>query len=148
MKVNAKEFFSREEQEEIRQSVMDAEMETSGEIRIHIENNCPGDVLDRAAYVFKVLHMHKTAIRNGVLIYLAINHRKFAIIGDKGINKVVPANFWDDIKEGMLNSFKQNDFTGGLCYAVKAAGEQLKKYFPRKTDDVNELPDDISFGKN
>jgi uncharacterized membrane protein len=147
MRITARDFFRHEEQEEIKQAILDAEMETSGEIRIHIENSCKGDVLDRAAFIFKKLKMHKTFMRNGVLIYLAIDQRKFAIIGDKGIHRAVPENFWDDIKEGMVRFFRQNDFTGGLCYAIKASGEQLRKYFPRKSDDINELPDDISFGK-
>jgi uncharacterized membrane protein len=147
MSVTAKDFFTAEEQENIKQAIIGAEMETSGEIRVHIENSCKGDVLDRAAYVFHHLKMTHTHLRNGVLIYLAISHRKFAIIGDSGINRVVPENFWDDIKEGMLAFFKKGEFSDGLCYAIKASGEQLKKYFPRQADDVDELPDDISFGK-
>lgn len=142
----AKKFFSVEEQEEITRSVMTAELETSGEIRVHIEEKCPGDVLDRAAHVFKTLHMHNTAQRNGVLIYMAIDHKKFAIIGDMGINKVIPANFWDDTKEGMLNLFKQNRFKDGLIFAIGSVGEHLSKYFPAQVDDTNELANDISFG--
>jgi uncharacterized membrane protein len=148
MSISAKEFFKPEEQEEIKQAIIAAEMETSGEIRVHIENICKVEVLDRAAYVFHHLKMTRTHLRNGVLIYLAIKQRKFAIIGDKGINQWVPENFWDDIKEGMLSYFKKEEFTDGLCYAITAAGEQLKKYFPRQADDVDELSDDISFGKN
>ena len=114
---------------------------------MHIENACKGDVLDRAAYVFKQLGMEKTELRNGVLIYLAIKHRKFAIVGDKGINNVVPAGFWDGIKHDMLNSFLRNEFSIGLRNAIAAVGENLKKFFPYQKEDVNELPDDISFGK-
>ena len=91
--------------------------------------------------------MEKTELRNGVLIYLAIKHRKFAILGDKGINNVVPSGFWDTIQAEMLDSFRKNDFCTGLCNAIASVGENLKKYFPYKKDDVNELPDDISFGK-
>jgi uncharacterized membrane protein len=148
MSISAKQFFKPEEQEEIKQAIIAAELETSGEIRVHIENICKGDVLDRAAYVFHHLKMTRTHLRNGVLIYLAIKHRKFAIIGDKGVHRVVPENFWDDIKEGMLTYFRKEEFTDGLCYAIRAAGEQLKKYFPRQPDDTDELSDDISFGKN
>lgn len=128
-------------------SIMSAELDTSGEIRIYLENTCEGESLDRAAYLFKTLRMHETKLRNGVLIYLAVKNRKFAIIGDEGINKVVPENFWDHIKEHMLNDFREGKFTEGLCAAIESAGEQLKKNFPRKRDDVNELPDDISFGE-
>ena len=147
MSVSAKDFFSPGEQEEIRLAIKNAELDTSGEIRVHVENSCKGDVLDRAAFVFKQLGMEKTELRNGVLIYLAIKHRKFAIIGDKGINNVVPAGFWDNIQKEMLESFRRNEFSAGLCKALAAVGENLKKFFPYKKDDVNELADDISFGK-
>jgi len=142
----ARTFFSKEDQEEITRAIMKAELETSGEIRVHIDENCPGEVLDRAAHVFKTLHMHHTHHRNGVLIYMAVNHHKFAIIGDKGINKVIPANFWDDTKEGMLRLFRQNQFREGLIFAITSTGEHLARYFPAQVDDKNELPDDISFG--
>jgi uncharacterized membrane protein len=147
MAVSAKDFFSPEEQGKIRSAIENAELDTSGEIRVHVENACKGDVLDRAAYIFKQLGMEKTEMRNGVLIYLAIKHRKFAIIGDKGINNVVPAGFWDAIKHEMLESFQKDEFSAGLCNAVAAVGSHLKKYFPHQKDDVNELADDISFGK-
>ena len=148
MSVSAKNFFTLREQEDIRLAIQNAELDTSGEIRVHVENSCKGDVLDRAAYVFKHLGMEKTELRNGVLIYLAIKHRKFAIIGDKGINNVVPAGFWDTIQNEMLDSFRRNEFNAGLCKAIAAVGENLKKYFPYQKDDVNELADDISFGKD
>ena len=147
MNVTARVFFSIEEQEDIKQAIMNAELDTSGEIRVHIESVCRGDVLDRAAYIFKKLGMSKTAQRNGVLIYLAVRNRKFAIIGDKGIHSKVPADFWDTIKLKMLDYFRDGKFSDGLIYAITESGIHLKKYFPYKTDDVNELPDDISFGK-
>ena len=96
--MKASSFFTKEQQAQILASVKEAEMETSGEIRVHIETSFKGDVLDRAAWVFKKLGMHKTAERNGVLFYLAVKDRKFAIIGDAGINAKVPAGFWDDDK--------------------------------------------------
>jgi uncharacterized membrane protein len=147
MSVSAKDFFSPQEQEEIRLAIGKAELDTSGEIRVHVENSCKGDVLDRAAYVFKQLGMGKTVLRNGVLIYLAVKHRKFAIIGDKGINNAVPAGFWDTIQAEMLESFRRDEFSNGLCKAIEAVGVNLKKFFPYQKDDVNELTDDISFGK-
>jgi uncharacterized membrane protein len=147
MSLSAKDFFSPQEQEEIRLAIGKAELDTSGEIRVHVENSCKGDVLDRAAYVFRQLRMEKTGLRNGVLIYLAVKHRKFAIIGDKGINNVVPAGFWDTIQSEMLDSFRRDEFSIGLCKAIEAVGNNLKKFFPFQKDDVNELADDISFGK-
>lgn len=144
---SARNFFSREQQETILLAVKNAELDTSGEIRVHIENKCHGDVLDRAALVFDKLHMQNTKQRNGVLIYLSIENRKFAVLGDAGINAVVPENFWDDIKNGMIRHFREGRFTEGLAEAIERAGLQLKKHFPYQKDDVNELPDEISFGK-
>src|ERR1700749_2451888 len=106
-------IFNDEEQQRIRKAVEDAEKHTSGQLRVCIEKTCSEDVLDRAAKYFHQLNMHKTRLRNGVLIYVATVDRKFAIIGDAGINKVVPDNFWDDTKEEMLKQLKY----GNLCEA-------------------------------
>ncbi|GET21083.1 TPM domain-containing protein [Prolixibacter denitrificans] len=141
------EFFSKEEQANILEAIQEAEHNTSGEIRVHIDDKCPGEVLDRGAHVFKVLDMHKTKERNGVLFYLAVGNRKFAILGDAGINKVVPENFWDEIKNKMLEYFKEGDFAIGLAEGISMAGHQLSEHFPYQEDDVNELSDEISFGK-
>jgi uncharacterized membrane protein len=146
MSVSARDFFSTEEQEDIKLAIMNAELDTSGEIRVHIESVCKGEVVDRAAYMFKKLKMAKTEKRNGVLIYLAVRNRKFAILGDTGIHQMVPENFWDNIKMKMLDYFREEKFSEGLIYAITESGIHLKKYFPHKMDDVNELPDDISFG--
>jgi uncharacterized membrane protein len=142
---SAKNFFTKEQQEYIRQAIMNAELDTSGEIRVHIENTCKDDVMDRALLIFKKLGMEKTESRNGVLIYLAVKNRKFAIIGDEGIHAVVTDNFWENIKHKMLNHFRENKFTEGLEEAITETGKQLKKYFPHQANVVNELPDDISF---
>lgn len=141
-------FFSEEEKKQITNAIASAELNTSGEIRLHVEGRCKIDVLDRAAYVFGKLNMHETVQRNGVLFYLAVYDRKFAILGDAGINKLVPANFWDEIKETMLTFFKEGRFADGLSKGILMAGEQLKVNFPYQSDDVNELSDDISFEKN
>ncbi|MCX6287419.1 MAG: TPM domain-containing protein [Bacteroidetes bacterium] len=145
---SARDFFSPEQQKAITKAIADAELQTSGEIRVHIENTLKGDVLDRASYLFRQLSMNKTHLRNGVLIYLAVRSRQFAIVGDKGIHKVVPENFWDGIKHRMQGYFRENDFSGGLIHAISTTGEQLKKHFPHLENDKNELSDDISFGKN
>ena len=148
MGTTAKDFFTKQEQDDITQAIMSAELDTSGEIRVHIENTCSGDVLDRAAFIFRQIGMNKTQLRNGVLIYLAVKNRRFAIIGDSGIHKVVPENYWNDIKANMLDHFRENRFTDSLIDAISATGLHLKKHFPHQRDDVNELPDDISFGKD
>ena len=142
---SASNFFTKDQQEYLRQAIMNAELDTSGEIRVHIENTCKGDALDRALVVFKKLGMVNTESRNGVLIYLAVKNRKFAIIGDEGIHAVVSEIFWDSIKNKMLNQFRENHFTEGLVDAISETGQQLKKYFPHQSDDKNEQPDDISF---
>jgi uncharacterized membrane protein len=145
--MKASTFFSKEQQAQILASVKEAELETSGEIRVHIETSLKGDVLDRAAWLFRKMGMDKTADRNGVLFYLAVSDRKFAIIGDAGINAKVPGGFWDDISELMKKNFKEGKFTEGLAEGIIMAGNQLKTHFPHRLDDVNELPDDISFDK-
>ena len=145
---SAADFFSKEDQKLIKQAIEEAETNTSGEIRIHIENKCPDDVMDRAAFLFAKLDMHKTQLRNGVLFYLAIHDRKFAILGDAGINAKVPKSFWNQTNEETLGYFKQGEFAKGLSEGIKMAGQQLKTHFPYQADDVNELSDDISFGDN
>jgi uncharacterized membrane protein len=141
-------FFSTEEKKQITDAIAEAEKNTSGEIRLHMEGHCKIDVLDRAAYIFEKLGMKETAQRNGVLFYLAVHDHKFAILGDAGINHVVPVNFWDEIKETMLTFFKEGKFTEGLSKGILMAGEQLKANFPYQSGDVNELSDEISFDKN
>ncbi|MBK0379813.1 TPM domain-containing protein [Mucilaginibacter segetis] len=137
--------FTDEEQQIIQQAVMDAEKNTSGEIRVCVEKTCNEEVLDRAAKYFTRLDMHKTKLRNGVLIYVATVDRKFAIIGDGGINKVVPDNFWDEAKNDMLNQFKYGNLVEGIVEGITKAGTQLKAFFPYQEDDENELPNDIAF---
>lgn len=144
----AKDAFTEEEKKQIVNAIKEAEKNTSGEIQVHLENHCKEDVMDHAAYIFKTLKMHKTDLRNGVLFYMAIKDHKFAILGDAGINNKVPENFWDDIKEHMLAHFKKGNLTAGLSEGIKMAGDQLAAHFPYQKDDENELPDEISFGKN
>lgn len=139
-------FFSEGEKKLISEAIKEAELNTSGEIRVHLEQSCNIDVLDCAALIFEQLGMHKTQLRNGVLFYLAVENKKFAILGDAGINAVVPENFWDGIKEEMRKNFLQNKFTEGLITGIRMAGEKLKKHFPYSMEDVNELSDDISYG--
>jgi len=145
--MKASKFFTKEQQAQILASVKEAENETSGEIRVHIETSLKGEVLDRAAWVFKKLGMHKTAERNGVLFYLTVRDRKFAIIGDAGIHSKVPSGFWDEISNLLQKNFREGKFTEGLSEGIILAGKQLKTHFPHRLDDVNELPDEISFDK-
>lgn len=144
--MSVRKYFSEENKLQITNAIRVAETNTSGEIRVHIEKQCKGDVLDRAAYLFEKLEMHRTQLRNGVLFYLAIEDHKFAILGDAGINQKVPENFWEEIKIDMASKFRDGKFTDGLSVGIKKAGEQLKQHFPYQNDDINELSDEISFG--
>lgn len=140
-------IFTAEDKQKIVKAIESAEKDTSGEIRLHIESHCPTDVLDHAAWLFKKMEMHKTALRNGVLFYVAIEDHKFAILGDAGINAVVPKDFWEQIKTAVIAEFAQDRYCDGLCAGIAMAGEQLKAFFPYSKNDVNELSDEISFGK-
>ncbi|MCQ2279039.1 MAG: TPM domain-containing protein [Bacteroidales bacterium] len=130
------------------EAIRSAELATSGEVRVHIESRCEEDnPLDRAAWIFQELGMEKTALRNGVLVYVALKSRQFCIIGDAGINSVVPADFWDSAKDLMLKEFAQGHIAQGIASGINRVGVLLKEKFPYQDDDVNELPDAISYGK-
>ena len=139
-------FLTKEEEQEIVQAIVVAENNTSGEIRVHIEEHSEKSPLERAQEVFFKLEMEKTKDRNGVLFYVCVADKKFAIIGDEGINNVVDANFWNSTKEVVIANFKENQFKKGLIDGILKAGEQLKNYFPYQSDDVDELSNEISRG--
>lgn len=143
-----KDFFTDIQKKSIQYAIENAEENTSGEIRIHIENNCKSNPVDRAFELFGKLKMHETKLRNGVLIYLAIRDKKFAIVGDKGINEIVKQDFWDEVKELMQLEFQKGEFTVGLCQVIEITGKKLKQYFPYEKNDTNELTNDISFEDN
>lgn len=137
--------FSEQEQEMIAAAIATAEKATSGEIRIAVEEHCDGDALERATTYFYELGMDKTAQHNGVLIYLAYEDHKFAIIGDKGINKVVPPDFWETTKVAMRAHFASGNLAQGIISGIVLAGEKLALFFPYQNGDLNELPNDIAF---
>lgn len=140
-------FLTEEQQKLIVEAIKEAELATSGEVKVHIEEKCPADdPVKRATKLFNYLALHKTAQRNGVLFYLAHEDRKFAVIGDEGIDKAVTALFWESTKEILRNHYAKEQYAEGLCAGINEAGKQLKKYFPYQSDDKNELSDDISFG--
>ncbi len=143
--MNAINFFSKIDKEAIKSAIVKAELNTSGEIRVHIENSSNKKPIERAIEVFGKLKMNQTIDRNGVLIYLAIKNKQFAIIGDEGINSNIDINFWNDVKEIMKMEFQNNNFVSGISKAIELTGVKLKQFFPYKIDDKNELPDDISF---
>ena len=139
-------MFNEKDKNTIVDSITSAELNTSGEIRVHIDKKCKIDPIDKAIEVFEKLGMQNTEQRNGVLIYLATDNKKLAIVGDKGINNVVEEHFWNDIKNEMITHFKNGEFALGLSNGIIKSGEQLKTHFPYKSDDTNELSNEISFG--
>ena len=146
--MKASTFFTQEQQDAIIRAIVEAEHATSGEIRVHVETSCKSDVLDEAAWLFRKLGMHRTVDRNGVLFYLAVRERKFAIIGDTGINSVVRLGFWDEIRDHITKRFSENNFAEGLVEGILMAGAQLKEHFPHSKNDINEITDTISFDIN
>jgi uncharacterized membrane protein len=143
-KRHPKKFFTAAEQERIIEEIRLAEKQTSGEIRIHLDRRSEKDVIKKAQKVFNRLDMNRTQQRNGVLIYLATDHRKFAILGDEGIHRLVPENYWEEIKEEMQRYFREGKFCEGLCWGIRQVGEKLRTYFPIGKDDRDELPNTIS----
>lgn len=139
-------FLTPEEERAIVEAISQAEQNTSGEIRVHIENHTEKPPLERAQEVFHSLGMDKTAIRNGVLFYVGVSDHTFAIIGDEGIDKAVEIDFWDCTKDLVISHFKNNQFKDGLVAGILRAGERLQQYFPFQDDDANELSNEISKG--
>ena len=139
-------FFTRAEEHRIIAAIQHTEHETSGQIRVHVEGRCPGDATARAREVFVGIGMHRTARRNGTLIYLATRDRKFAIVGDEGIHAAVPPGFWEEMRNAMAGEFRCGRFCEGICHGITAIGHHLKAYFPGQPDEKNELPDEISAG--
>lgn len=137
-------FLTSKEEEEIVEAIRLAEENTSGEIRVHIEEKSDKAAIERAKEVFNALEMYKTQAQNGVLFYINVTGHQFAILGDEGIDKVVPNDFWESTKDVVLKNFAENKFKKGLVEGIIKAGEQLKHYFPYQSDDINELPNEIS----
>jgi uncharacterized membrane protein len=134
-------FFSERERHAIVASIRRAESRTSGEIRLHVERRCPGDPVMRARQLFAALGMHRTARRNGVLLYLAVGERRFAVVGDDGIHRAVSERFWEEVAAELESQFKAARFLEGICRAIDRIGTELARHFPRAPEDRNELPD-------
>lgn len=142
-----KEFINEEQEKTIIRAIREAENNTSGEIRVHIEAKCKAkDPIERAQEIFNELKMFETELRNGTIIYVATKDRKIAIWGDEGIHEKVGQDFWEEELELITRYFMADDYETGLSEAVLKVGEKLKEFFPYQDDDINELPDDISYG--
>ena len=143
---SAKDFFNDAEKDAIIAAIRKLEIHTSGEIRVHIDDRCDEEAYDRAVKVFQFLKMDQTAFRNGVLIYIAVKDRKFAIIGDEAIYQKVDNNFWSSVAQKLHNEFVETHFADGVINAIESVGKTLIKYFPDVDElERNELPDDISY---
>jgi len=142
-----KSFLTPEEETAVVEAIQQAEKNTSGEIRVHLEKSTTIAPMERAIAVFNQLEMYKTKDANGVLVYVATEDKKFAICGDKGINDVVADDFWESTKEIMKNHFKNGNYKQGLVDGILEAGNVLKKHFPYQDDDIDELSNEISKGE-
>jgi uncharacterized membrane protein len=141
-------FLSQKQEQSIVESIKEAEKESSGEIRVHIEKKCKADSpTERAQQVFAELKMHETELRNGVIVYVAWKDHKVAIWGDQGIHEKVGQKFWDDELELILDYFKKEDYETGLSEVILQIGQKLKEFFPYQKDDVDELSNEISYNK-
>jgi uncharacterized membrane protein len=138
-------LLNKNEQVRLVKAIKAAETNTSGEIRLHVQNRCKEDIFETAQKKFEELGMSATELRHGVLIFMALKDKKFAILGDSGINELVPDDFWQSTVDVMTESFKQKDLVGGLEKGILKAGDALKEFFPYQSDDINELSDEISF---
>ncbi|MBN4048371.1 TPM domain-containing protein [Flavobacteriaceae bacterium AH-315-O20] len=142
----AEEFLTTEDEQKIVKAIQEAETATSGEIRVHLENDLKEDCLEHAKEVFNLLHMDETKDKNGVLFYVAVKAKQFAIVGDSGIDKVVPDNFWESVKNTVTSEFTKGNKANGLILGILEAGKKLQQFFPYEKEDKNELSDEISKG--
>ena len=139
-----KEFLAQLDQLRIVEAIRAAEKMTSGEIRVHVQPSSRGEIRTIAEKTFERLGMTKTALRNGVLLFIASEEQRFVILGDKGINELVPAGFWDEIAAKLTIRFKAGEYTDGIVEAIHSAGEELRHDFPRAHDDRDELSNEIN----
>ncbi|UCE93111.1 MAG: TPM domain-containing protein [Flavobacteriaceae bacterium] len=142
--MEVEQFLSQAEEQEVIDAIREAEKNTSGEIRVHFEKGPNQDALKRAQLIFHELGMDQTKFKNGVLFYVAVDDHKFAVIGDKGIDQVVPDDFWESIKDEVISEFIEGNHSKGLVMGILHAGEKLKEFFPVSEEDQNELSDEIS----
>lgn len=142
--MEVEQFLTQEQEQQVINAIREAELNTSGEIRVHFEKSLNQDAILRAQEVFYQLEMDKTMNKNGVLFYVAVDDHKFAIIGDEGIDQKVPDDFWLSIKDEVITEFAKGNHGKGLVLGILHAGEKLKEYFPYGDKDENELSDEIS----
>ncbi|HQV51432.1 MAG: TPM domain-containing protein [Flavobacteriales bacterium] len=145
--LSVEEFITLAQREQVERAIVAAEMLTSGEIRVHLDQHIEEDVMDHAAFIFEALDMHRTRDRNGVLIYIVVGDRNMAVLGDVAIDKAVPHGFWDEVYHLLRTRFAAGEQVDGLCEAVTLVGQKLQQFFPLLPSDTNELPNTITVGK-
>jgi len=138
-------FLTPEQEKKIVKAIRKAEKQTSGEIRVHIGFEDTSDHIAKTVELFHALGMHNTEHRNGVLIHVGAKNHNFTILGDEGINEVVPPEFWEKVKKKVLRKFRKSQYVKGLKIGIEMTGNVLKEHFPFQDDDINELPDEISW---
>jgi len=139
-------ILSDDDLEAVARAVADAERHTSAEVRVHLDHSCDGDALQQAIKVFERLGMHKTAARNGVMVYVSVTDRKLAVIGDRGIHERVGEAYWQGLVAAVRERMSQQQARGALIHAIAEVGRELGRHFPRRPGDKNELSDDVSLG--
>ena len=140
-----RDFIDDRGERRILEAIGRAERHSSGEIRVHLHQGGGEDVYQRAVETFERLEMHKTRLRNGILIYVDTRRRRFAVIGDEGIHRKVGQDFWEQIRDILAEHFRQGQYTDGIVRAIDAIGLALAEHYPYSDDNINELPDEISF---
>lgn len=143
MSVKVEDFLTASQEKAIVEAIRKAESLTSGEIRVHLESHCD-EPITRAQELFHLLKMNNTKEENGILFYVAVDDKKFALIGDKGIHARVGGDFWTSVRDVVLSRFRESEFQNGLVQGIELVGEKLAAHFPWEVNDINELPDEIS----
>ena len=138
-------FLSADESARVAEAIDEVEHATSAELKVVIVRHCWTDIRTKAAAVFRKLGLHRTEQRNCVLVLLVTANREFHVHGDEGIDARVPAGFWDDVRDAMQSRFAEGRFADGLCEGVGLIGGKLTQYFPRRADDVDEIPDGVTY---
>ncbi len=139
------ELLPPEQRHRIADAITAAERLTSGEICVHATPHCNGNVMDAAARAFNRLRLYRTERRNAVLIYVVYIDRKLAVLGDTGINAVVPDGYWDDVVARLAARLAGGHATDGLCEAIADIGHKLESFFPANRNDVNELSNEVTY---
>ncbi len=137
-------FLTPEEETRVLAAIAEFESRSSGEIRVHLARRVEGEILAHARRCFEQIGMTKTKLRNGVLFFVGVQDRRFAVLGDQGIDRVVPDDFWNACVTRVRERFAEGHFADGLCEGIELAGAALAEHFPIQPDDINELPDGIS----